>query len=184
MDTRGNSMDMPKMVDLLSRNGWTTRLSPKADVGLLQEISLRYSKLPEDLFRYLSRIEICAHPNDDSWIISGLDYSGRSDAAFSWNEFEKLSIEAAREENDLEWSDRISEFWDSCFPIMMSVRYGYSFIGISLREGAWGSVVAGREPEFEEVTTVTGSVGELVRITERYLSGVGVPESDLLRVFF
>jgi len=52
-------------------------------------------------------------------------------------------------------------FWDRHLPVLMSVRDGYAYLAIerdSLR------VVAGREPEYEEVTPVADTVGEMLAL--------------------
>ena len=77
------------------------------------------------------------------------DYYEQSENAFQWNEWERISLESA--EDDEEWKKEISAFWDVHFPIAMSVKDGYSYYAMSMENGA---IVYGCEPEFEECETV------------------------------
>lgn len=69
-----------------------------------------------------------------------------------------VSLEGA--EGDAEWENEIKEFWDNHLPIIMSVKCGYSYYAISMKNG---SIVQGAEPEFEECEVIAGSFEEFIK---------------------
>ena len=52
------------------------------------------------------------------------------------------------------WTAAIRDFWTEHLPIFMSLSDGYAYYAISMKDG---SVVYGREPEFEECETAAPS---------------------------
>ena len=84
-------------------------------------------------------------PDGKAWFLSTNDYFGKSDLAFSWNEFEKISLDSA--EGDTEWQQEIIKFLGRYLPVFLSVRNGYSFYAIDT-QSLNGTVVYGIAPEF------------------------------------
>lgn len=70
-----------------------------------------------------------------------------------------MSLEVA--EDDQEWKEEITAWWDKHLPIIMSVDDGYSFYAIDLTD-AKECIVKGYEPEFEEVEKVADSIEEFL----------------------
>ena len=68
---------------------------------------------------------------------------------------EVLSLKCA--EGDAEWTNKITDFWNNHLPIFLSVKDGYAYYAISMKDG---SIVQGTEPEFEECTPVTSSFAD------------------------
>jgi hypothetical protein len=52
---------------------------------------------------------------------------------------------------------RIKDFWDHHLPILMSVKSGYAYWAV---EHPAGNVIAGDEPEYEEVSMLGPSISE------------------------
>ena len=103
----------------------------------------------------------CGHGVADTydeavWLLGARHYRQDSEYAFAWNEWERLSLEAA--DGDPAWQERIRAFWDRHLPIANSVRTGYAYVAFSLDEACF---VVGREPEFEETRRVAGGLDEL-----------------------
>ncbi|BCJ95519.1 hypothetical protein acsn021_30880 [Anaerocolumna cellulosilytica] len=118
----------------------------------------RYKNLPKEYLSFLQKVKQGISPNEKSWFICEDEFNDTSGIAFSWNEFESISLEAA--EDDEEWSSDITEWWDKHIPIVMSVENGYTFYAIDLSNGA---VVKGTEPEFEETFAVASHFGEFLQ---------------------
>lgn len=87
------------------------------------------------------------------------DYCGSSDLAFSWNEFEKISLNSA--EGDDDWKQEIIKFLDRYLPVIISVRSGYAYYTIDTKSSS-GVVVYGFEPEFEEIEEVSNYFNEFL----------------------
>jgi hypothetical protein len=77
-------------------------------------------------------------------------------SVYRWNELELQSLEGAR--RDPSWQQDIQTFWDEHFPIALSIEDGYSYH--ALRSD--GTVVTGREPEYEEADKVAQSYAEFL----------------------
>lgn len=71
-----------------------------------------------------------------------------------------MSLEAA--DGDDEWLANIKTFWDLHFPIWMSIADGYEFAAVDLTSNRHGTIVFGREPEFEETELVARSYADFV----------------------
>lgn len=72
------------------------------------------------------------------------DYGIQSEDAFQWNEYELISLDSA--EGNIEWENEIKEFWNNHLSIIMSVKCGYSYYVISMKNG---SIVQGNKLEFK-----------------------------------
>lgn len=85
------------------------------------------------------------------------DYGIQDEDAFQWNEWELISHDSA--EGNTKWKNEIKEFWNNHLPIIMSVKCGYSYYVISMKNG---SIVQGNKLEFEECEVVADSFLELL----------------------
>ena len=73
---------------------------------------------------------MCVNPDETIWLLCEGDFRQESEDSFRWNEFEIMSLQAAAEENDVEWQNDIKAFWDKHLPICLSVRDGYEYYAI------------------------------------------------------
>lgn len=136
-------------------NGWAIVENDRGDVRLNEDLLARYKEVPADYLRFLATVSECVAPDEQTWFLCEQDYNGSSDAEFSWDEFERISLEAAA--GDEEWTANITAWWDRHLPIVLSVDGGYSFYAVEL---ATGGIVHGAEPEFEEVDVVASDLDE------------------------
>lgn len=137
--------DLLGAFDRLAARGWRLVQHVPPD-GWSEVIATRYPWVPPDIRDAMVELKEVVSPDETCWLLTSNDYSGRSESAFVWNEWERQSIEAAGD--DLEWVEQIKSFWDQHLPIALSVKDGYAYH--ALRED--GSIVSGREPEFEETS--------------------------------
>ncbi len=150
---------MHTLIKQLAEKGWRVNLTNTAFI-LPREIRERYKALPVEVSDILSGISACISPDEKSWLLCMPDYHSESEAAFSWNEFEKESLQAA--EGDDDWLNEIKAFWDTHFPVFISIRSGYEYSAISLDKESFGMIVSGREPEYEETTVIASSYSEFI----------------------
>ncbi|MBU3179415.1 SMI1/KNR4 family protein [Clostridium estertheticum] len=140
--------------------GWNVIDRHEDELQLSNVIVGRYKTLSNEHLGFLRSVKQCITPSEKTWFICENEYNDNSDIAFKWNEFEVLSLEVAK--NDDEWKLEISTWWDSHLPIVMSVDNGYSFYAIDLKND--GSIVQGYEPEFEEVEKVANNLEEFLEL--------------------
>jgi len=119
----------------------------------------RYKNIPDDYLDFLQQFTQITNKDNTVWFNSIEDYSGNTDAAFKWNEFESLSLEAF--EGDEEETHNITVYWDNHIPVIVSVKT-YEYLAICLGADNYGKIVHGEEPEFEESSVVCSSFEELV----------------------
>lgn len=143
--------NIEKFMDWAKVKGWELKKCNNSQISLPYCISRRFQNIPDDFKRFLGMFDILIAPDEKVWFLSINDYYSNSDLAFSWNEFEQLSLDSA--EDDIEWKQEIIKFWDRYLPVILSVRNGYSYYAIDTAS-PHGAVVYGVEPEFEEVEEV------------------------------
>jgi hypothetical protein len=82
------------------------------------EIAARYSWLPPEISRWISEVRLLANPSQTAWFLGIDDYSGVSDSAYAWNEWELDAISWS--DGDEELSPRFEAFGTStshcCYP--------------------------------------------------------------------
>ncbi|WP_036660999.1 MULTISPECIES: SMI1/KNR4 family protein [unclassified Paenibacillus] len=142
-------------------NGWTITKNEDHQLHLAGSLLSRYKEIPNDYLEFLSVVKRCITPDEKTWFLCEDEYNNRSEAEFKWNEFEMLSLEAARD--DELWKSEITAWWDSYLPIVMSVDGGYSFYAIDLTNDI-GAIVRGYEPEFEEVEQAAHNLEEFLEL--------------------
>jgi len=151
---------MHALLDTLQQQGWTID-KPSRPWTIPVPIRTRYDWVPSQVISLLCSISRASAPDERAWLVTGADFNGQSIAAFRWNEWEHLSLGAAKADGDRAWMLEIEAFWDDHFPISTSVRGGYAFLAIE-RDSL--NVVMGREPEFEETELVAESFIETLRM--------------------
>lgn len=70
-----------------------------------------------------------------------------------------MSLDAA--EGDSSWIAEIKSFWNDHLPICLSLKDGYSYYALCLKDG---TIVTGEEPEFEETTQVAPSFRDFLQM--------------------
>jgi hypothetical protein len=157
---RKTERKMHKLIKSLENNGWKVKTTD-APFHFPGVITARYPNFPSVVGDVLSGINECTSADEKAWLLCLPDYQGNSRSAFLWNEFEVQSLEAAK--GDREWEDEIVTFWNSHFPIYISVRDGYEYAAISLAPHSYGLIVTGREPEYEQTTSIAVNFTEFIK---------------------
>lgn len=139
----------------LKQNGWKINEQPDAKFVLPPDVAVRYPNLPAPLIDFLAGLSSCADADETTWFLCQSDYNGTSDSAFSWDEWETLSLDCADDDEDV--VGEIRQFWDTHFPFLFAVHSGYSFYAVRTAPDGFGQIVQGFEPEFEAVTVVAES---------------------------
>jgi hypothetical protein len=142
---------MENLLPALKAAGWKCVEVPSP---LPITIRARYSWLPSTLITWLERFDVCANPSDTAWFTAGSSFHP-TENGFRWDEWEQLSLVAAKDDND--WQRDIQAFWDVHFPFMNSVKNGYAFLALRKSDGA---IVLGNGPEFEEVRAIASSLDD------------------------
>lgn len=145
----------PAAISQLREQGWTVQEQAGDRFRLPSVIAARYPRLPNSLVEFLSGLTQCVDSSQTTWFLCQSDYEGTSGSAFRWDEWEKLSLDAA--DGDDGFITDIRAFWDSHFPFMFSVHSGYAYRAVCTVGEAFGQVVEGYEPLFEEASPVADS---------------------------
>ncbi len=153
-------MNRAAVIAQLRDQGWNVEIEDGRPFRLPDIVAERYPRLPDSLADFLSGLTQCANRSQTKWFLCQCDFEGRSDSAFRWDEWEQLSLDAAR--GDASYISEIRSFWDSHFPFLLSVHSGYAFHAVCTSPDRFGQVVEGFEPAFEEVLTVAESFESFV----------------------
>jgi hypothetical protein len=148
-------MNRATAIHQLRLRGWTVQEKPGQTFHLPVAISARYPRLPDSLFEFLSGLTQCVDQSQTTWFLCQSDYEGTSGAAFRWNEWEQLTLEAAQD--DPKCKAEVRAFWDVHFPFLISVHSGYAYHAVCISTDRFGQVVEGSEPLFEETSPVADS---------------------------
>jgi hypothetical protein len=159
------------LIVALRKIGWHVQERATECASLPVAIVKRYNEIPKDYMAFLSQVALCSNPSETAWFLCEAEYLGSSNAAFHWNEYELLSLQAASE--DSEWEKEIQGFWNVHFPIFMSVKGEYSYLAICLQKDNYGSVVMGCGPEFEEASTIAPSFSSFADLLIGIANGYG-----------
>lgn len=141
------------------QNNWILAENNNGQVNLHSSVSTRYPNIPIQYRNFLARLKSAVSPDQMTWFLCEDDYNGTSETAFCWNEFEKLSLDAAT--GDSVWEKEIAAWWDNNFPIILSVDGTYSFYAINMSSHA---IVSGAEPEFEDTRQVASNFEEFLQL--------------------
>lgn len=114
---------------------------------------------------FAARLSECTNEDETAWFITPKGFAESDPEKWRYNEFELISLEAANDDNDTEWSSEITEFWNNYMPVALNIEGGYSYYALSMKDG---SVVYGCEPEFEEPETTADSFEKFL---EKIISG-------------
>lgn len=140
-------MLVDQQLDELSRAGWTVTRAAN-DRPLPSNLRARYPGLSGQVAGVLMSLETCVNPQETAWLLCRRDLEGQSDSAFAWNEWERMSLAAAGRDEQLQ--SEIRSHWDNHFPLLLSVKAGYSYYALVVAGERAGSIVHGFEPLFED----------------------------------
>ena len=132
-------MNRAAIIGQLREQGWTVDEQPRELFRLPAAIAARYPRLPDSLVEFLSGLKQCADGSQTTWFLCQCDYEGTSGSAFRWDEWEHLSLDAAR--GDAGYISEIRAFWDSHFPFLFSVHSGYAYHAVCTAADRFGQVV-------------------------------------------
>jgi hypothetical protein len=143
-------------INWLQNNGWKIALKDNDIKNLHQNIFERYN-IPVEYKQFLETIESCVNAGENVWFLCIEDYLPKSEDSFRWTEFELISMESA--DDDTELINRIKNYWNNHFPIIMSVEDDYKYYAINVENK---KIVYGCEPEFEESEIVANNFYEFL----------------------
>jgi len=146
------------VLDQLTQGGWSVESLSQRE-PFLADVAKRYPGLPDDYKAFTEECGLIASARDTAWLVTTRVVAGRADVAYAWNEWEVQSLDAA--DGDVDWQQRITQFWDRHFPVLMSVKDGYAYCALDL--GTF-QVVRGEEPEYEATVPIAGSLLELLQL--------------------
>lgn len=141
----------------LTEQGWKVEMQENTQIPT--EIAQRYDSLPTDYIYFLRNMKACVNSAETVWMLCPDDFAPQGEDGFAWNEFEKMSLDAA--EGDNIWTAEIKSFWNEHLPICLSLKDGYSYYALCLKDG---TIVTGEEPEFEETTEVAPSFRDFLQM--------------------
>lgn len=150
------------------KNGWIVELTQPHTPVLPDYVRARYPVLPEEYLSFLGRVKTCRNPADTAWFSTEYDFANPppDGKGFRWDEFERISLEAAG--GIAPWEAEIRAFWDRYFPFFLTVGGGYGYYAFDITDG---SVVRGMEPEFEQVEKIEKNLGDFL---DRIRNGLAV----------
>lgn len=146
---------------LLRSKGWKVTES-SGTVELTDEsFRRRYPRIPEQYMKFLSKVASCINKDETVWFVCAAEYNGTSDSAWAWNEFERLDLEGAGD--DQEWRNETISFWDKHLPFLYSVGGEYAHRSFRVGDEKFGSVVDGYE-ELTAVSELASSFADFIRV--------------------
>lgn len=148
-------MQQSDLISQLRHRGWRVVERPPQPLRLPPEVSVRHPRVPPLLTAFLGELVSCENSSQTEWFLCETDFAGTSGAAFRWDEWERLSLDAAGD--DARLAAEVRAFWDAHLPFLLSVRDGYAYFAVRTAADGFGQVVAGREPEFEAASVVAES---------------------------
>ncbi|MCH5205630.1 MAG: hypothetical protein J1F09_01670 [Oscillospiraceae bacterium] len=144
-----------KFYEWAKNNGWNVEFSDEKR-GLPEAVRERYKYIPAEWVDFIGCFNVCINGENNLYFQLAEDFE-EQDNGFRWNEFEMISLEAAK--GDEEWTANIREFWDNYLPIAVSVGGDYHYYAIGIKTG---EVFDGWEPEFEEPEIVAAGFGDFI----------------------
>jgi hypothetical protein len=133
-----------------SRRGWEVKLR-RLPGAIPTAVAARYRRVPASYRAFLALVERCLSDERDLQILCAHDFADVAEAdvstTYRWDEFERISVEAAEADGFHDLAAAAKAFWDRHLPIGRRVANGYAYFAISMADA---SVVTGCEPEFED----------------------------------
>jgi hypothetical protein len=148
------------LITALEARGWTFARSTSREPLLPPEVSRRYPRVAAELIAFLESLESGVNADETVWFLCREDFRRTDDQAFRWNEFERMVSEDAPPEDQ----QRTRQFWDRHFPFMLCVHSDYDYLAVDLDARAYGAIVHGCGPAFEETSLVAPSFERFVKL--------------------
>jgi hypothetical protein len=167
-----NYQDLDNYLDTLRSAGWTARITPNDSLSLPQTVLTRYPAIPESYLDFLCRVGQCSNAADNAWFLTVEDFQRGEDddTQFRWNEWERMSVEAANDDQEL--IREVVSFWDNHIPIAAAVHSDYAYLAIAVGAEELGTVVYGHGPMFEDSRRkVAASFDEYLDLHRRIVAG-------------
>lgn len=82
---------------------------------------------------FISTVKSTINRDNTTQFLCKDDYDIQDEDAFQWNGWELISLDSA--EGHTKWGNEIKEFWNNHLSIIMSVKCGYSYYVISMKNG-------------------------------------------------
>lgn len=139
-------MSNDKFVEALVNLGWIFEESEKNGSNNRNKLLGIAKGINENYYDWCFTFIALYSPDEKSWFVSADDFNGNTDLAFSWDEFEKISLDSC---DNKEEEKNVFDFWRSHLPVLMSTNNGYGYIALKLTGLDSGSFYYGFEPEFE-----------------------------------
>ncbi|MFI2990616.1 hypothetical protein ACNYDF_16990 [Klebsiella aerogenes] len=164
-------MDLNTVITKLMESGWKAEpLNIAAVKPLTEALNTRLHNIPELLYKLIFSFQYCTNKEDTAWFVVRPELLKEyNDDPFSWDEFERLSYDAAIDDSDRE---RVSSFWRGHFCFFMSVKSGYVHISVVTKGQDAGRIVFGYEPDFEAVSVLANSIEEFFVLLIEHISGI------------
>jgi hypothetical protein len=158
-------------LQLLEEQKWIVKIEELLDKTKFSELADgKIAKTSEEFQDFITLFSVCANESDNIWFLSYKDYNNSDNSSsFSWNEFEIQSLDIS--ENDSERNE-IRNFWDRHLPFLMSVKNGYQYLSIGIREDNFGKIYYGCEPIYEEAILIAESFSNFKKYYIDALKGV------------
>lgn len=160
--------DTDSLLATLSRNGWCVVRRRLREDLLPRELQARYPRLPAELETFLSNLQLCRNGKDTVWFLTRENYHPTPDDQFRWNEHERMSLDAADDNDEMV---RIRTYWDRHFSFLFAVHSDYDYLAVDLSHETYGQIVHGYMPEPEQSSLVARSFMEFVEMFIESLHG-------------
>ncbi len=148
------------LIAALEARGWTFRRATSREPLLPPEVNRRYPRVPAELVAFLEGLDSGVNADETVWFLCREDFRRTDDQAFRWDEFERMVLEHASPEVQ----QRTRQFWDRHLPFMLCVHSDYDYLAVDLDARAYGAIVHGCGPEFEETSPVAASFEQFLKI--------------------
>ncbi|SUB84222.1 Uncharacterised protein [Pragia fontium] len=157
--------------DNLIKHGWVVeRFNKRKKIDLLPEVQQsRIANIPDSLMDIILSYDAFTNDSDTAWFVTYSSLVNKDEDAFTWNEYELQSIDAAMSQKNI---DNTKDFWSKHFCFMMSVKGGYSHISIVTSGDDIGKIFWGEEPEYEEVSFLANNFEEFSIMLSEHVAGI------------
>lgn len=163
------SSDITAFIVASEAAGWSVRRNVSGTVSLDSSILSRYPAIPEPYMSFMSHVSEARSKDDSAWFLLEANYNGTSGFASSWNEWELFEI--ANSEGDQAQIAKVRKFWDSYFPIALSVRSDFAYLALDMTETGFGQVVHSFAPYLMEPETIFADLAGLLTHLRMAMSG-------------
>jgi hypothetical protein len=132
-------------------------------------LSQRYPPLPAAYVEFVDGLLGCVSPDDTAWFLTRHDFTGRSDSAYHWDEWERMMLEVDTEDE----RPTTRAFWDHHLPILHTVGGDLGYVALAVvdsgPERAWGPVRQAFGPDWDGMVDVSPSFESFIATLERKL---------------